>query len=558
METNLEPEIAEEIKKMSLKQFTKLYDELANDEDAQETILVERCRTDLQLFTMAFFPHFAQHNFNAFHMDCFRDWKEITRKNRRAYAAPRGSAKSTLAALIKPIHDVCYGLERYIVVISNTETQASAKLKDIRRELMENANLRYYFGKFFPGKKVSETMFVATCNGHQCMFQAFSAGTEMRGIRFGAWRPSKIICDDVEHSDEVFNEEIRRKYSDWFREVVSQVGDENTNIEFIGTVLHKKSLLIELTENPAYSSRMYKSVISWSQNEKMWQQWRKIYGNLDNPNRLTDAQEYFEKNQIEMLKGAQVLWPEKENYLDLMKIMYEIGRKAFMKERQNEPVASDQAIFDTMHWFTECSEGLRITASGVVIPWKELTPYGVLDPSTGQTKARAGKAGDFSCLLSGYQDQKGRLFVHSDWTRRSAPTKFIEALFEHHDIYNYAKFGVETNLYRNLLLPNINSEKVAREQKRKAEGKKPWGINLPLYDIENVENKEKRIYTLEPKVTNGFILFNETLSNEFKSQIESFPLGEHDDCPDALEMLWSLVNNRFKMSGLPLSPQQGR
>lgn len=550
-------ETMDAIKNLSPSQFKTLYESLSSDQE-QAFVLVERCKTDVELFTMVFFPHYAQHNFNDFHRDCFKDWETITRKTRRAYAAPRGSAKSTLQALIKPIHDVCYGLERYIVVISNTEAQASAKLKDIRRELMENPILRAYFGEFFSSKKVSETMFVASCNGHQCMYQAFSAGTEMRGIRFGASRPSKIICDDVEHSDEVYNEEIRRKYSDWFREVVSQVGDENTNIEFIGTVLHKKSLLIELTENPAYTSKMYKSVISWSQSEKLWGKWRKIYGDLDNPNRLEESQKFFDENQTEMLKGTQVLWPEKENYLDLMKIQFEIGRKAFMKERQNEPVASDQAIFDTMHFFTEVSEGLRITASGVVIPWKELTPYGVLDPSTGQTKARAGKAGDFSCLLSGYQDYKGRLFVHSDWTRRASPTKFIEALFEHHDIYNYSKFGVETNLYRNLLLPNIDTERKLREQRRKQEGKKPWGINLPLYDIENVDNKEKRIYTLEPKVTNGFILFNETLSNEFKSQIESFPLGEHDDCPDALEMLWSLVNNRFRMSGIALSPQQGR
>ena len=392
------------------------------------------------------------------------------------------------------------------------------------------------------------------------MFTSFGSGAEIRGIRFGERRPTKIICDDIEHSEEVFNEAIREKYSMWYREVVSQIGDGETVIEVIGTLLHKKALLAELAENPAYHTKKYRSVVSWAENQGLWERWRTLYGDLDSPQaeRAATALAFFEANKEAMLKGAQVLWPGNpdESYYNLMRLQYEIGRRAFMKERQNAPQESDTALFDRFHWYKETEAGLMIEATGVVIPWAHLTAFGVMDPATGQTKAKAGKRTDFTCILTGYQDQKGRLFVHSDWTRRAAPTQFIDAVFEQNDLYKYAKFGIEVNLYRNLLLPNMETEKKRREAERRAAGMNPWGINCPFYSIENVENKEKRIYTLEPKVANGYIIFNRTLSNEFRDQMEAFPLGEHDDCPDALEMLWGLANRRYGSSPLPINVMQ--
>lgn len=519
--------------------------------------MVERCKHDVELFALVFFPHYCRRPFNKFHRDTFDTWRENVRGARRLAIAPRGSAKSTLAALIKPIHDLCYSLQSYIVILSNTDIQAGGRTKDIRRELLENRLLRSVYGDFFGSKRVPETGFVASCNGHQVMFTSFGSGAEIRGIRFGERRPTKIVCDDIEHSEEVYNEAIRDKYSSWYREVVSQIGDGDTTIEVIGTLLHKKALLAELSENPAYETRKYKSIVSWAEREDLWQKWRDLYGNLELPQkeRAGAALKFFEDNKAEMLRGAEVLWPGNpdESYYNLMRLQYEIGRRAFAKERQNSPIESETCLFDRFHWYRETDTGLYIESSGQVIPWAHLTAFGVMDPATGQTKARAGKKPDYTCILTGYQDRKGRLFVHSDWTRRAQPTQYIDAVFEQNDCFTYAKFGIEVNLYRNLLLPNMETEKTRREKERREAGMNPWGINCPFYSIENVENKEKRIYTLEPKVTNGYIIFNRSLSNEFRDQMEAFPLGEHDDCPDALEMLWGLANKRYGSAPLPIS-----
>lgn len=531
-----------------------------NQHEAAKKLWILRCATDLELFAKKYFPHYCQYPFNEFHRDTFDATEFGEAGIRRARGAPRGYAKSTLEALIKPIHDVCYGLEKFIVVVSENQDQANQKLRDIRSEILTNAALVADYGIHFRTRTPGETQYTLYCGMGSCMFQSYGSGVEVRGIRYGADRPTKIIVDDGEDSEEVLNEALRKKKEDWFFQVISNLGSNNTNIVVIGTILHPESLLAKLTKNPAYNSKVYKAVISWADNQKLWQEWTKIYTNIDNVNRGPESDAFFEANKEAMLKGSKVLWEPKEPYIYLMKELIEKGRRAFMKEKQNEPIGGDEALFETLHWYRETSEGFLIEGKNILIPWSQLrndkaewlNAYGVLDPATGQTKAKTGKLGDFACLLTGLKDGKGRLFVHGDWTKRAPPTKQISEVFEHHIQNNYQKFAVETNLYRNLLMENLVRERKEREAKLK----RP--IQIPFYDIENVENKEKRIYTLEPKTTHGWILFNRALSQEFVSQMMAFPHGDHDDCPDALEMLWSLVNNRYKASAISVDAMGAR
>lgn len=547
---------------MGLTDFSALLTTCRNNGQHEEAkrLWIYRCATDLELFARHYFPHYCQYPFNEFHRDVFNDNELFEEGKRRARGAPRGYAKSTLIALVKPIHDICYGLEKFVVVVSETQDQANQKLRDIRSEILTNAALVADYGIHFRTRTPGETQYTVYCGVHACMFQSYGAGVEVRGIRFGSSRPTKIIVDDGEDSEEVLNEALRQKKENWFFQVISQLGSNNTNIEVIGTILHPESLLAKLIKNPAYEGKIYKSVISWAEDQKLWQEWTKIYTNIDNPTRAHDADQFYKAHEAGLLKGTKVLWPEKEPYIYLMKELIEKGRRAFMKEKQNEPIGGDEVLFEQLHFYHETSEGILIEGKNILIPWKELkdrdgkwlTQHGVLDPATGQTKARPGKMGDFSCLLTGFTDQRNRLFVHQDWTKRAAPTKFISEVFEHHLEFDYQKFGVETNLYRNLLLPNMVAERKRLELETKR------SIKIPFYDIENVDNKEKRIYTLEPKVSHGWILFNRALSPEFIGQMLAFPHGDHDDCPDALEMLWNLVNNRYRASTLSIDAMGGR
>jgi predicted phage terminase large subunit-like protein len=539
-----------------------LFEELRkNDEQEAAKLLFKfRCATDLQLYAAAYFPHYCKFAFNDLHRDLFDSSSFMERAIRRVRAAPRGYAKSTLETLIEPIHDVCYGLEKFIVIFSENQDQANQKLRDIRDEVLTNSDLSRDYKLRFPSRKPAETSYIIIAGDHQCLFQSYGSSTEVRGIRFGENRPSKIIVDDGEHSEEVLNEALRTKKRDWMYQVVSKLGDGNTNIKVIGTILHPESLLKELIDNPAYNGKIYKAVISWSERQDLWDKWKRIYINLDDDDRQKKAQAFYDTNEVEMLKGVRVLWPEKESYLYLMKELIETGRRAFFKEKQNEPIGGDDALFERLHYYRETEKGFLIEETNTLIPWdrlkdqngKWLSMFGALDPATGQTKAKTGKGGDFAAIISGVKDSKQRLFVHDAWMKQAGSSVWLKKVFELNEQFQYQKFAVETNLYRDLLMPNFLDEQKRWEEKL---GKR---VKVPFYDFEAVDNKEKRIHTLEPKITYGWILFNRALIVPFMRQIQAFPHVDHDDGPDALEMLWSLINNRFKAVGLSVNGFGGR
>jgi predicted phage terminase large subunit-like protein len=534
--------------KIELLSFLKSLD-LPKQDDVYKKTIYERCKTDLDLFSYLFFPHYCTHENNQFHKDYDEISSIIVRGYRRAWAAPRGSAKSVKAVLIKSIHDACYGLEQFILIVSNTDPLAAQKLKDIRDEILSNDRLKDFYGIHFKTKKPGETAFIVHCQKFRTYFMAVGRGAQIRGVRFGPHRPTKIICDDLEHSEKVYSEKQREKTENYFREDIGKVGNEKTNIEVIGTILHRESLLSGLLKNPAYQSKKYQSIIQWPERKDLWDQWEKIYMNLQDNNRLESSNLYYQDHEAEMLQGSLVLWPEKEPLIHLMKEILEIGKRSFMKEKQNDPLGADDRVFENMYWYREVTGGIQIEETGEIIKWEVLINkcYGALDPCTGQSKVSKNKMPDFASIVTAYHEPKGRILIHHDWTKRKPPTQQIDQIFELHDKYQYEKFAVETNLYRELLLPNIIDEKKRREAKTNKI------IRIPFYDIVNTENKDKRIHRLEPKVAHKWILFNRALSHEFINQFEEYPHGDHDDCPDCVEMIYNLIHNRYKVSGLSIS-----
>lgn len=523
-------------------------------QDEYHAFIRARAEKDVEFFSDCFFSHYAQYAFNEFHLDCFDDYKEHRVGIRSVDCAPRGYAKSTLKALIKPLHDLAYGLEKYIVFISATKPQALQKLKDIRREIFNNDFFSDVYGIHFSSKQVGTEAFEAKTDFGTVYLQAVGAGTEIRGIRFGEHRPTKIILDDVEDSEEVHNEDIRNKNYDWLQEVVANLGSNDTSIEIVGTVLHRDSLLMRLTKNPAYTCRTYRAVISWSERQDVWEQWKLIYNNIEDLERVQKADSFFTEHEKLMLLGTKVLWPEKEPYYLLMKQMEERGRRSFMKEKQNMPLPSDEALFDNIHWYYEDPKrgGVVIEKTGVFMPYDKMYSYGGIDPATGKTKSKSKSKLDFSCTLGAYKDLSGRLFCHRDYTKKVKPTVYIRQIFEMCEELKFEKFVIEENLYRGLLTENIGRERKLLEEERKKAGVKDWQIKVPFYEVENRERKEERIFTLEPKINNGWILFNRSLSMDFMNQIEGFPHDDHDDAPDVLEMVWGLISNRYKPSPIPI------
>ena len=86
-------------------------------------------------------------------------------------------------------------------------------------------------------------------------------------------------------------------------------------------------------------------MISFSDRDDLWDKWTELYTNLFDPDHKQHAREFYLEHEAEMLKGTEVLWPEKLDYYKLMVIKVSDGDAAFNSELQNDPIDPDSASF---------------------------------------------------------------------------------------------------------------------------------------------------------------------------------------------------------------------
>ena len=500
---------------------------------------------DMEFFGRAYFPHYFSRPSPEFHRELDAIWQQGVLKGRypltaadtktisrlpgvrRAVAAPRGHAKSTNLTFKGTMHSTLYGYKHYPIIISDSSEQAEGFLDNIRVEFEENTAILEDFGPL-AGSVWRSNVLVTKTN---IKIEAIGSGKKIRGRKHRNWRPDLIILDDVENDENVRTPEQRKKLKDWFDKAVSKCGDDYTDIVYIGTLLHYDSLLAKTLANPAYRSIKYKAVIRFSQADDLWQQWETIFTDLSNDDREADALAFFQAHKTAMLEGTQVLWEEKLSYYDLMVMRVSEGEASFNSEEQNEPINPDDCLF-MEEWFEYYNEA-EINFRDPVFDF-----FGFIDPSLGKTKRS-----DFSAIvtLAKHRSSGYMYVVDADIERRHpdriiadvlAKERWLRASFGH----GYRKLGAETNQFQWFL----------KEELAKASAKA--GLYLPIEEVQQTSDKVMRIQTLQPDVKNKYIKFNRR-HKRLLEQLTQFPMGAHDDGPDALEGARSIAKKvkRFRI-----------
>ena len=500
---------------------------------------------DMEFFGRAYFPHYFSRPSPEFHRELDAIWQQGVLKGRypltpadtkaisrlpgvrRAVAAPRGHAKSTNLTFKGTMHSTLYGYKHYPIIISDSSEQAEGFLDNIRVEFEENTAILEDFGPL-AGSVWRSNVLVTKTN---IKIEAIGSGKKIRGRKHRNWRPDLIILDDVENDENVRTPEQRSKLKNWFDKAVSKSGDDYTDIVYIGTLLHYDSLLAKTLTNPAYRSIKYKAVIQFSQADDLWQQWESIFTDLANDDREADALAFFQAHKAAMLEGTQVLWEEKLSYYDLMVMRVSEGEASFNSEEQNEPINPDDCLF-MEEWFEYYNEA-EINFRDPVFDF-----FGFIDPSLGKTKRS-----DFSAIvtLAKHRSSGYMYVVDADIERRHpdriiadvlAKERWLRASFGH----GYRKLGAETNQFQWFL----------KEELAKASAKA--GLYLPIEEVQQTSDKVMRIQTLQPDVKNKYIKFNRR-HKRLLEQLTQFPMGAHDDGPDALEGARSIAKRvkRFRI-----------
>ncbi len=440
-----------------------------------------------------------------------------TRGSRLNVLGPRGSAKSTIATLAFALRCALEGWEPYLWIVSDTRHQACAHLENIKAELLDNPLLAEAYPQAVGQGPVWRSGSIVLRNN--AAIEAFGTGQRIRGRRRGANRPTLILCDDLQNDGHIQSVLQRDHSRDWFHGTLMKAGTARTNVVNLATALHREALAVELHRRPGWKSRIFKAIQRWPENMSLWQQWEALFTDVENPRYRRTAQTFYQQHRQAMDAGAIVLWPEEEDLYTLMCMRAEGGRTAFEREKQNSPVNPElcewpESYFDETIWFESWPAELQV---------KTLA----LDPSKGSDSRR----GDYSALVMLGVDRQGIVYLEADLARRPTPQIVAEGV-ELCRRFHPDVFGIEANQFQDLLSGEFDAE----FRRQGLLGTRPW-------PLENRTNKLVRIRRLGPYLSSGRLRFKSGSPGTrlLVEQLRQFPVGDHDDGPDAAEMALRLA-----------------
>lgn len=211
--------------------------------------------------------------------------------------------------------------------------------------------------------------------------------------------------------------------------------------------------------------------------------------------------------------------PTRDNPLitdeELESVKREIGLRAYMQEYEAQFVDVDGAEFSGEYF------GESVWVDSFPPAEHQRLRVMALDPS----KGKSDKA-DYSAFTMLTLCDDNKIYVDADLERRDARRIVDDGIsiarrFEPH------AFGVEINQFQEVLKDQL------RDRAAQA------GLLLPLHGIHNHENKRTRIRaTLTPYLADDLLRFKRGSlgAKLLVDQLVAFPVADHDDGPDALEM----------------------
>lgn len=169
-----------------------------------------------------------------------------------AEIAFRGAAKTTDAKILL-LYICCFGLEKFVVYGSETNTFAVQDIFEVRRELSSNPRIKYYFG-ILNSKRVkgqdgewSRDAFMTSTG--TCVL-ARGVGQQVRGVLRNSYRCTLAIINDMDSKNTVKTEYTRAEQQKWFfQELFNGVDDLEGKVIFNGTILHEDSVPVLLKNN---------------------------------------------------------------------------------------------------------------------------------------------------------------------------------------------------------------------------------------------------------------------------------------------------------------------
>lgn len=480
----------------------------------------DRAWHDFKFFCQSYFPHYVPTpHFSLFQEFAFTRLPQMIdglTDAREVHEAPRGEAKSTYETQLGSLWCIVTGRKHMIGIIMNTEEQAAEMLESIKAELDTNPRLALDFPEACGQGRVWQATTAVTINNVK--IRIGGTGKKIRGMKHGPYRPDLIFLDDLENDENVKDKKQRDKVEKFVLSAVLGLAPPQGGMDvfWVGTSLHYDAAINRVARAPGWRRRIFRAITTWPDNMALWEQWEAIYtrnGDDDEKEAAeAEALAFYQKNKRNMEAGSQVSWPEVRPLYRLMCIRA-TDHDAFNQEFQNEAGNDETAPFkDIQFWVNRLNEWVF---------------FGALDPSLG----KQGAARDPSALLIGGLNRETMVLdvVEADICRR-VPDLIISRAIDLQAEYGCVAWAVETVQFQAFLC----SELIKRAAL--------LGIAFPAVPVIPSTDKGLRIISLQPHVANGLIRLHRSQTTMIE-QLKFWPEADHDDGPDALEMLKKIASD---------------
>lgn len=440
-------------------------------------------------------------------------WQLVTSNYRQvAIAAPRHHAKSTTVTHAYVLASTLFRESRYVLIVSDTVTQATQFLGDIKKEILDNDDLRSLFSvKAFP-KDTEDDLIVELEDGYTFRIQAKGSEQKLRGLKWANLRPDLIIGDDMENDEIVMNKERRLKFKRWFYGALIPCISSSGKIRIVGTILHLDSLL----ENLMPSSQLR---------------------NMRGTGKPVAIQDPLKEHTSQLLPWKsvkyrahtddfrQLLWPEMKSVEDFRLQREDYVRQGladvYSQEMLNIPIDISHTFFKKPDFIAMKPEDQK----------RRLVYYAACDLAV-STKDRA----DYSAFVVGGMDEDGRLYCKHVIKERMDALEIVDTIMMIQKIYKPALFGLEQGIIQKAIGPYLNEEMLKR------------GEFVSKFVLKPSGDKLTRARSIQARMRSGACRFDKDAEwyQGFEDELLRFPRDKHDDQVDAWAYLGLMLDRMWE------------
>ena len=433
-----------------------------------------------------------------------------------AIAAPRSHAKSTAITHAYTLACLLFRERDYAIVVSETVSQSVQFLGDIKKELLDNEDLRELFGVDSLIKDTEEDLICRMKDGHLFRVQAKGAEQKVRGLKWKAKRPNLIICDDLEGDECVQNKDRRDKFKRWFNGALLPCRSSNGIVRIVGTILHLDSLLEGLMPERQLGDSRKQHLIETdlSQYSKIRLPWKSI--------KFKAHDEDFSHILWSTRWSKSKLVEERDRYVT------QGLADVYSQEYLNVPLDESNTFFRRADFLPRKDEDKKNT----------LNYYVTADLAISQRDRS-----DYTVFVVAGVDENGLLHVVKVIRDRLDSQQIVDTILMLQRLYKPGLFGVEVGTIQKSIGPFLNKEMLAT------------GVFVPLELLKPSVDKITRARSIQARMRAGACKFDKDAEwyQTFEEELMRFPRDRHDDQVDAWAYMGLMLD---KMQDAPTQQEQ--